>query len=91
MPVQSYDTDGAYNLEDVDQGVRRRFRSTVLIQSNLDGATVALGRLNSAGTFVQFPDGTITNGSVVNHGSAIALYINFTGIGSNPVVIEISR
>lgn len=70
---------------------RQADKTTVQITANDDTATVTFGTKNSSGTFVSFPDGTVTDGSVINHGVSTRLWVDVSGITSNAVELWVSR
>lgn len=76
--------------QDTGRPQRQKRSTTVVILKNLDSATITFGTKDSSGAFVAFPDGTITEGSVINNGSGMPLWVNTTGITSNAVEIGVS-
>lgn len=70
---------------------RQADKTTIQITSNDDDATITFGTKSSAGTFKSFPDGVVTDGSVINHGVSTRLWVNVTGITANSVELWVSR
>ena len=69
---------------------RQKRVTTVKITKNVDVATVTFGTVDSDGTFVAFKDGVVTEDSLINHSAGVQLWVNTSGIGSNPVEIGVS-
>lgn len=70
---------------------RQKDSTSVYILENDDTAAVTFGTKNSAGTFVAFPDGTITGASKINHGSGISVWVSVVGITANSVELGVSN
>jgi hypothetical protein len=95
MKIVTIDADGdtliTEGSQDSGRIQRQKGKTTVVISKNIDGATVTFGTVDSDGTFVSFPDGTITDGSVINHGAGCDLYVQVSGITANSVEIKVSN
>lgn len=94
LTIDSDSTVLIYDGDIPDDGKRpdrQATSTTVMITSNDDSATVQAGTKSSGGTFKAFPDGVILEGNVINHGVSTRLWLNISGITSNPVELWISR
>lgn len=70
---------------------RQKDATSVYVLANDDGAAIAFGTKNSAGTFVTFPDGTVTDAAKINHGTGVEVWVNIVGITANSVELGISN
>lgn len=75
MPVFTITSNDDHILTDnnYQSNVRFNEKSTVVITKNPDPATVVFGTFDSAGLFVAFKDGIITEDDVINHGKGAVL------------------
>ena len=69
--------------------------STVIVESNLDTATVTIGYADAEGNFVAYPSGALSGtGCIVNHNAmahgGVILMARVSGISTNPVVIKVT-
>ena len=69
---------------------RQKGATTVVITKNIDVAVVTFGTVDSSDVFVAFPGGIVTEGSKINHGAGMDLYVNVVGITANSVEIKVS-
>ena len=78
-----------FGIADTGRLVTVRPETTIMIEANVDGATVTVGYEDVAGAFQAYPDGdiTATGGAVFNHGIGARLMINVSGITANSVFI----
>ena len=78
-----------FGIADTGRLVTVRPETTIMIEANVDGATVTVGYEDVAGAFQAYPDGDITSigGAVFNHGIGVRLMINVSGITANSVFI----
>lgn len=78
------ESDGDDLLPPVKNNVFQRRSTTIVVESNIDGATLMVGYTGKAG-FVEL--GPLVQGAVFNHGVGANLIVRSSGIGANPVVI----
>ena len=70
-------------------------KSTLIVESNDDGATITVGYADASGDFVAFPDGALSgDGCIINHNAGahrgVTLMVSVSGIAANPVVIKVT-
>lgn len=90
MEFLSYTTDGDYKLPPMNSNVEYKDKTTVVVISNIDAATITFGLVNDLGAFLAFADGAITSDAVINHGPGAKLMVRISGISSNLVKIGLS-
>lgn len=83
--------DGDHILLPIYGNAAYKEKTTIVLTSNLDSATVTIGYKNGAGAFVAYEDGEMTTSDfVVNHGAGAQLMVRVAGVTSNPVVLGYS-
>jgi hypothetical protein len=69
--------------------VSRTDSTTVLVLENSASATLEFGCEDSAGSFVGYPNGTFSDGRVINHGRGAKPMVKATGISTGSVTLGI--
>jgi len=86
MAELTISSDGDYKLYPNSKSNVTNFGlTTVMITSNIDGATLTFGLADKSGNFIAYPDGAITTGDTIFHGKGITLMVRVSGITANPV------
>ena len=82
--------NGDHKLPVLKGNVEYKDKTTVIIVSNIDVATITFGIANENGSFLAYADGAITSDAVVNHGAGSKLMVRISGVSTNPVKIGLS-
>ncbi len=84
--------NGDYSLELDDRyEVTHNSKSTVMIVENSANATLTLGYINEDGSFIEFPNGLLTEGAVVNHGVGCDFVVRVTDLSVQSVTISVFK
>jgi len=90
MDFLSYIANGDYNIPPLKGNVKHQDKTTVVVISNPDSATITFGIADDSGNFLAFADGVITSDAVINHGPGAKLMVRIGSISTNPVKIGLS-
>lgn len=93
MSLYTIVSDGVTKLTPTkSQGnVTDREKSTIVIESNVDAATITFGTVINDNTFQAYSEGEMNSGDdVFNHGYGVQLAVIVSGISTNPVKIRVS-
>lgn len=80
MEVVELRSNGDHHLPDGEDIFRRVERTSVIIISNPDPATITFGIADGDGNFVAYADGAITEDTVINHGFGVDLMARVAGL-----------
>jgi len=90
MEFISYLLNGDFTIPPLKGNVEHKEKTTVVIVSNVDVATITFGIKDDTGAFQAYADGAITSDAVINHGAGAKLMVRISGIIANPVKIGLS-
>lgn len=90
MNFITLDANGEYDLTITNSNIINNDRTTVVIVSNPDTATIVFGYKDSSGNFKAYAEGTIDTDAVINHGRGVKLMVKITDFGTEDIVIGYS-
>ena len=82
--------NGSYTLELPGSDIQNKENTTVVVERNVDAATITVGFKDSFGVFKAYKDGDITTDgeALIRHGKGVILMISISGITANDITIR---